>query len=681
MDYLEWNDLIARHFFNEEMAGREVLLYVNEDLIKKLGEPFNAEAQDFIEAVKRGPAWVTRSGFCQKAFQAFRSWRDEQFNYPPYIGYLAFFVMARGTEADVSENAYYPRFWKLLGESIDQGTPPSFHRMLSLWDDLEKWSREDKHESLGRFVARIRGSDWKVGLPLSQTILSEEERRLLPSLFNDAGLDPTDTPSPETILRILLSHGQHFFEKRTMRFLRSNKQEDVVLKEALVSLILDELNDWDGTVYEIVDQQEVTSRVQTGLRICLYLDGVAQTVKCSLRFKTGKVFPEDGLNFEQAGNVNIWSCTESHQGWSKELKDRQLTPPLTLDAAKLDWTEGLQIVDKENHWRARLKGSTVKLFLLGEDQVLSGWIESQRLERGEKFLIACYNSEEERIKKWGNECCERFGQKVVNGLPSGWMMFEGSKARQSCPGVDVLFISSTIRLLIRGGIKVGNGNTYLKSYPPQIILENSSGNEMVTMNGIELKRNNPDVPVWNLPEDAPVNEILQIEIKIGDYKLRRILRLQEPALPEAFDQVPFRDRSGKILRDSDNATIKACGITVDLSQDGKKLPAYPQTLPIYLSEKIVFVGQYPGQIAEWPPVAWRPVWAIAKKGNKDWEVHFCGTAEQIQAGHCKDERFGSAVDRKKWKEALWINRKVTKQPQFAQLRALWAEYVKVAQNV
>ena len=31
MNYIEWNNLIARKFFNENMAGREVLLYVNED--------------------------------------------------------------------------------------------------------------------------------------------------------------------------------------------------------------------------------------------------------------------------------------------------------------------------------------------------------------------------------------------------------------------------------------------------------------------------------------------------------------------------------------------------------------------------------------------------------------------------------------------------------------------------
>ena len=37
--YLEWNDLLAKYCFSEEKAGKEVLLYVNEPLINKLGAP------------------------------------------------------------------------------------------------------------------------------------------------------------------------------------------------------------------------------------------------------------------------------------------------------------------------------------------------------------------------------------------------------------------------------------------------------------------------------------------------------------------------------------------------------------------------------------------------------------------------------------------------------------------
>ena len=69
MSYLEWNDRLAKYFFNEEMAGREVLLYSNRQIINIIGEGIG-DVTDFINTVKTGPRWETRSGLCQKALQA-----------------------------------------------------------------------------------------------------------------------------------------------------------------------------------------------------------------------------------------------------------------------------------------------------------------------------------------------------------------------------------------------------------------------------------------------------------------------------------------------------------------------------------------------------------------------------------------------------------------------------------
>ena len=55
MDYLLWNDLIAKYFFTEEKAGREVLLYVNESLLESLGSEHKVGKADFINALKIGP--------------------------------------------------------------------------------------------------------------------------------------------------------------------------------------------------------------------------------------------------------------------------------------------------------------------------------------------------------------------------------------------------------------------------------------------------------------------------------------------------------------------------------------------------------------------------------------------------------------------------------------------------
>lgn len=144
------------------MAGREVLLYTNREIIVSVGEGLG-DVSDFINVVKAGPSWATRSGLCQKALQAFEDWRNRGFKYPPYIAFLVLFVLAEDAEGDFAAHAYYPRLNRLLGEDPNAGRPPSFDRTITLWDDLEKWSREDKHEELGRFTARIRGGWIYVG--------------------------------------------------------------------------------------------------------------------------------------------------------------------------------------------------------------------------------------------------------------------------------------------------------------------------------------------------------------------------------------------------------------------------------------------------------------------------------------------------------------------------------------
>ncbi|GAG61839.1 unnamed protein product, partial [marine sediment metagenome] len=110
MEYLDWNKKIAEYFFNENKAGKEVLLYVNDEVINSLGEPFGVGVDDFIKSVKNGIGQTIRSRFCRKVLQVYKGWRSKGLEYPPYIGYLAFFVLAAVTETDYAPHSYYPGF-------------------------------------------------------------------------------------------------------------------------------------------------------------------------------------------------------------------------------------------------------------------------------------------------------------------------------------------------------------------------------------------------------------------------------------------------------------------------------------------------------------------------------------------------------------------------------------------
>jgi len=683
MDYMEWNDLIARKFFNENMAGREVLLYVNEDTINQIGVETGADVEDFIQSVKAGPDWATKSDICNKALQSYRDWRIKHLEYPPYIAYLALFVLAATRGGDYDPKAYYPRFWELLGEPDSSGTPLHFDRMGELWKDLEKWCAEDKHEELGRFIARIRGGKVHVGRPLSQTLLSDDERNYLPLIFSEAELDPTDTPSDAVIRRVLLSDRKNRLEKRTLKLLGGTQSGSIEMINALIDLVLNELVEWDGSVtsYTTSDSDHIPSQV--GLRICLELNGVSGTIASTLRLKTNRPFPDNGLEFEY--DRQIFSCKETVPNWSTKLTNANTQPSRPLDAATVNWSTGARFGDMENKWMARLKRADVRLFLPGNREGLPGWVESQRLERDCKFMVACRDSRVADVKQWGTDCCEKFEEQSFQGLPSGWLIFEGMDAHESCESVDVLTLSSLLRIRLQGGIRIGRGNRYLKFGPPLIVMEGGDGSEHVTLNGDELKREDLSIARWHIPADAPVDCPLSIEVfkDEPDPLQKHVIRLEEPELPMSFKDVQSRDSSGLVLTGDVSVPCATGAVTVGV--DPATSGVFPQVLPTYLSRRIVFLGSRPGEIADWPgedlPAEWQPVWAVANLGKDNWTVHFCEHPGGAKIAPDPKHALSDHQAVKRWKEAIWVRRKKTKYPALPEVRDIWKNYMEVAKHV
>jgi len=686
MDYIEWNNLIAKNFFNETNEGKEVFLYVNDEVIEKIGKPSKSGVEDFIRAIQVGPSCVKAEGICKKAYNTFKNWRkkiDIEFEYPPYIGYLAFLVLASVTETDYAPHSYYPRFWKLLGEKEDKGKPKYFYKMEELWYDLEKWSVEEKGEEIGRFVVRIRGGYCHVGIPRSQTILSEYERKHLPTIFDRAMLDPTDPPPSELISRILMEYGKDTLEKQTKKLLENvqeNTELQSLLKKALGEYVLDELEEWDGTVeYIISEEKKPSQKVHTGLRICLLLDSVARQVTSYFRFKTTRPFPEDGLDLKYNDDNRIWYCVEEYGGWSKPIRHYDKDgSSIRLSASLFDWTKGAHLVDEENRWHARLRGRDTRLFRLKIDG-LPDWIETQKLERNIEFLIACQGDDIVKVINWGKDCCEVFEDLSFSGLPQEWRMFHGKNASESCPGIDVLIISSSARLVLKGGIKAGRTNRYFSFAPPKIALENASGVISVTLNGSTLKQPDNDIPLWLLPTEAPIGIPLHVEAQINDQYIKRIFRLVDFKMPLLFNP-PHRGRDGIIMSDNSNNDF----VTGGIANIWEKISAFPKFLPVHFSDRIIYLGQRPGEVTDWPkeplPIGWHPVWAVAKKGRKHWEIHFCGSEEQATEKHGPGDPVKDRRERRRWREVIWIQRKINKKPDIPQLKKVWNKYEKVAKK-
>ena len=78
-DRTRCNDTLAERFFNPDMAGRNVYLYVNQDMIDEM-EQAMPEAGTFCVAIAGPPTNAFYyAQVCQRAWDAFTGWREKRY--------------------------------------------------------------------------------------------------------------------------------------------------------------------------------------------------------------------------------------------------------------------------------------------------------------------------------------------------------------------------------------------------------------------------------------------------------------------------------------------------------------------------------------------------------------------------------------------------------------------------
>ncbi|MBE9123474.1 hypothetical protein IQ269_22405 [Tychonema sp. LEGE 07199] len=674
MDYLKWNNSIAAHFFKNEMAGRSVHLYVTEELIEHIGQESGANFLDFIEAIKIGLPGAKRKGLCVKAWETQENWLRE-LDYPPYIGYLALFVLAAGIEGDFAANSYYPRLRTLLGEEPTTGQYPSFDKMWKLWEDLEKWSNQDKSGELGIFNSISVGKRNHIGLPIAQTLLTEKERRALPAIFAAADLDPISYPAEGAIALLLASHGRKQLHKRTLDLLKETRDSDE-LRQALLEWIIDELRAWDGTA-----EDSGKTQIYGLLRLCCKHDSTAKSATFSLRCSTKHEFPEEDLLLFLEDTSQAFSCYEDSGGFSSPLISESDGKPLV--GCEFDWLKGLQVRSADSKWCFRLPASPIRVFVNGDSQGLPGLVEVRQLPAQQPFYLAAREQCLELLTIWGELSCQGFEKlQIIDGLPSGWHLFKAQAAcsdeliKQEYP---ILAFPTNVRLELAGGIRLERGNKFFKFAPPKLILQGGSESIKVYCNN-KLLDCRSAAGNYELPADSPAETKLLIEARSGDDIIKRcsLLLVENYFLPSQSNAQQF-DRFGK-LHTGENESAGVAGAWVW----GVDFPDFNFNtfLPIQGKQRIFYVGKEPGQIAICPaeslPTDWEPVWAISK-GRHRGQAMFCGTnlaESQPLMSKCKDRKKMRA-----WKEILWHDRKIISPPDRSNLKVLWKQFQKEAERV
>ena len=684
--YLRWNNAIAGHFFNPDMAGRSVHLYVNSKLISDLETELGPTAGTFIEAVQEGPSWTTRQGICQRALQACENWRTRGLDYPPYIAYLGLFVLAGGTDGDFEPHAYYPRLRDLLGDPGD-GMFPSFNRMQELWDDLETWSGLDKAGELGLFDALTIGGHVHIGYPLAQSLLTEQERLALPQVFYEANFDPTSTPPADELARALRSPvSRDLLRGRTIRQLEG--QHDADLYRAILDVVADELAEWDGEILGVGQGGRPARLATAGLRIGIDLDMVARAAAVSVRCRLKREFPEDGLNLEIPGIPGKFLAGEYMDGWSLPLSTWETGE--VFDASRLDWSRGVALRTGQAGFQLRLPGRPVRVLIEGISEGIAGLIEVHALPRGQPFYLAYMEVYWSRLEEWIRTECRGFESlEVSSGWPSGWKLARISEAiGTESVRLDFPFLSfpPSARLRLVGGIRSSRGSNFFNFAPPGVALEGGPPDAGLYCSGVPMSARSAG-GAFVLPEGLPPESRITLEAKsgtdivashslflTGDFSLPSL----EPAgiLHEAASPSSFTG--------SDGPPVAGVHVLGDL-------PVHPASTAELLEDmkaelgntRCSLVGPVPGQVVEWPdgdlPSTWKPVWAIKMLKRRKGQAIFL--RESLDGASPFPGVAGTPGEMRTWKNLIWYWRRRITPPALPTLRELWAEFREVARGV
>ena len=558
--------------------------------------------------------------------------------------------------------------------------------MRGLWEDLEDWSAHDQQGALGVFQARSIGGYIHVGYPLSQALLVERERRDLPRIFSDAGLDPAvDYPTDELARTLRRPIARQIMRAKTFRLLESRQYVD--LYNALVNAVAEELSAWDGTVVaptpSYSEPQHAT--VIAGLRICIDLDRVSGTVIASIRCKLNREFPEEGLSIDKELEAG-----EAGNGWSLPIRNR-ITGE-TLDAAQIDWNNGTTMKDTALGWQLSLPGRDFRIFTSGIQEGISGLVETHMIPQGQPFYLTYPQALWPRLEQWATTQCQGFQEiPVVQGLPRGWRIARVESAtsdeavRDKFPSLS---FKTGARLRLLGGIRSRPGNNFFQFAPPSVSVSGGTPDVKVYCGNLLLP-SSEDGEAFTLPRDLPTESRIPMEawdpqpvdrlslFLTGDFSVKRM----EPSfyLNTTGTSIP-RGTGGPLIAGAyvGGQTCKLSATAAELFED----LAYEMG-----GMQGFLIGQRPGQISVWPmekfPTDWIPTWAIKKQGKKLAAIftgEILGTTPREDTS-AAPTRAPTRKEMQDWKEVIWHRRKRITPPREPYQRTLWQQIQETARNV
>lgn len=509
MKYLEWNNIIASHFFDSTKAGCEVLLYITQEEVTKLGKEnfsFSSDEEswkDYCRAVKVGLRGngMSRS-FSENVRYSIEEWskyckwifelknqhpfeidgvyvtnKATSITYPIFIGFIPILIIPlTESKIGIRANSYYDPLNDFLHvnniSSKKEGTS-TFAQIDPLWRQLDKWSKEYFKTDLGLFTERQFGNpNWKyVGKIFSQCLLTPKNIRDISKVFWEADIAPHSFISDKRLEAILLNYGGKCagFSNKLMEIVREDNHP---LKKIVLDIVRSHFESWEG---EVIQYQEdgylmkpKSGWIYSVLLSSFELDFSNEELNHSYYLYSKNDFPEDLT-------LNDQFVTYLSNGFSSAIK-------VPFDQ-KIEWR------DTDNKWRTTPTKNDIILYSSGMNFGLSAdtYIETETMSRLAKMYLMCSSRKRESIEEWGLHFePNNFKRLDYDNIPNGFLLYRFNNPIIEHSTEDVLKFSPDKKIVFRGGLKISNRD-FLNYFLPNIAIVGADGSERIFLEYTESK--------------------------------------------------------------------------------------------------------------------------------------------------------------------------------------------------
>lgn len=416
-EYVRWNDALAEVLFPERDEATPAYLDVEQSQIAEVGERLNLDAgrvvESLVEVVRRTVDRDSPDGFVQH-LQRVRAWREhERAEIYPAIAVLAVFSLAAERMAAGSGMAstnYYGRLADLLDGDKDRLSRGYMRVAEPLWAGLNLWLSTLAGRR-GTPTAFALGKRF-VGLPLSQALVREADRRKLDRFFAEFDFAPrSEVPAAE--LEPILGSWLSDEQRRGSHLGRLWAKAD--LRERIAGVASVELQSWNGN--DDSDEPGGGSRGRTLLG--LQFRGFPKRKLLILPYL---FVPESGKAREAV------LATRDGDQRVVLVPSQDLRGAMSLDdpeqVGSAHFLEGvLQVTDD-------LSGTVIHppraVLVFRKDELSGIWLETRQVLMGDDVAVLAVDRTADKVRMLLGEIA-RPGwtqDSSRSGLPEGWTLFE-----------------------------------------------------------------------------------------------------------------------------------------------------------------------------------------------------------------------------------------------------------------